>query len=271
MTGIVVRTHRQELVRRRRVLVAVGGTLLILGFFIGFVAGMISAGGPRKNSARAVSQVPARPTLANKAPIVSPTATAPSVAASPPANAPVVAWQPSHQDEHLKYGYREYQYMGSLAAIAAQDTTRLRSVIAWDTSDGLTGDNSLPHATNTVAFDQELATSNDASATYFVGLQTVTADMPGMVVYYQENDDVGAVFARFLADRLAARWQMNHLGRLGVRFYSLDKARNRAPYRVVVSIQDTNAGLARLSSRARQRPMALALARAVQDFARQNR
>lgn len=269
MSRIVVRTHRQELVTRRRMIAAVSGSTFIIGFLVGFVAGTLSAGTPRRDSQPASGSATATATQTTRPPAAANAASEPARGrgAAPPAGAPVVAWQPSHQEEKLRHGYREYRAMGALAALAAGATRRTRSVIAWETGMGLTGKNALPQATNTGAFDSEIKQALDASATFFVGLQTDVSDKRGVVVYYQEDDETSAEMAQFLADRLSATAAMPRLGRLGVRFYSLDPARNKVPYRVSVEFRDDEAALVRLAAPARQGAIARALAQAVDAYA----
>lgn len=280
MTGIVVRTQRQESQQRRRVLAVVGGAMFIGGFLVGFVAGTVAAGLWRRPAATPTANVgeskrapsksgsPPASTSGGPASGASRAATASAAAQEPPPDAPVLAWQPSHQDERRKDGYHEFAAMGSLAALASRHVRTLRTVTAWEIDSGLHGNNALPNATNTYAFDKELAVANEASATFFVGLQTDVGDEPGVIVYYQENDETGAVLARELSSSIARELGVEDLGRLGVRFYSLDPSRNRAPYRVVVEFRATHGRLALFGNRAQQTRMAKALAKAVQTAAR---
>lgn len=277
MTGIVVRTRREEEKQRRRILTVVAGAMFILGFFAGFVAGTVAAGLWR----RPAGETPPRPSIstARKQPHREPrrevgpagggrTGTAAGESATLPPNAPVLAWQPSHQDERRPTGYSEYRAMGSLASLASSYVRNMRTVMAWDISSGLYGSNALPDATNTRAFDNELAIANNAKATFFVGLQTNAADESGVIVYYQENDETSAVLARDLSASLAQALKTRNLGRLGVRFYSLDPVRNRAPYRVVVEFRALEAELPGFARRAEQVRIAKALARAIEQAAK---
>lgn len=273
MTGIVVRTRRQEGQQRRRILAVVGGATFIAGFFAGFVSGTISAGLLRRPAAtppaRESTATP-REATAGSPPAAPPGTATPSAsaAATPPADAPVLAWQPSHEDERRSDGYHEFRAMGAVAAMASREVRTLRTVTAWEIDSGLYGSNALAAPSNTGAFDKELAVANDAGATYFVGLQTDAADKPGVIVYYQEDDDAGAQLARELSGTLAGALGVEDLGRLGVRFYSLDPTRNKAPYRVIMEFRETTGRLARFDDKDEQARVAKALARAVEAAAR---
>lgn len=272
MTGILVRTQRQEAAQRRRFIFVVAGTAFILGFFVGFVAGTIQGGAGRK--AEAPRETPKSGSAADST--TAKTATRQPVggtgkppATTPPPGAPVVAWQPSHQDENNPSGYHEYLAMGGVARYASQSTKTLRSVVAWETQSGLEGNNLMPSPTNTPAFDSEIEVANEASATYFVALQTNTVSVkPGLAVYYQEDDEKSRELAGFLAERLPTALGLEDVGRIGVRFYSLDPARNRAPYRVMVEFRATGDGIKRFADRKLQQKAARALVAAMEAFAR---
>jgi hypothetical protein len=273
LPGIVVRTQRQESTRRRRILVAVAGTTFILGFLVGFVAGTVSSGAPGRAAARkpnvsAEVTAPAKHVVATQSP--APPSPTPSVSPT----APVIAWQPSHQDDTSNTGasgqggpaYLEYRAMGALAALVTHDSPNFRNVIAWDTSDGLFGANTMPNPTNVKAFKTELDIANKARATYFIGLQTNVADQQKIVVYYEENDDVGAGFAGWLAQKLSALPGFSDSSRLGVRFFSLDPAQNGANYRAIIEFQGPKKVLIRAAQPAGQKPIAKAIAAAVRSF-----
>lgn len=272
MTGILVRTQRQEAAQRRRFIFVVAGTAFILGFFVGFVAGTIQGGPGRKV---------APPPGSSRSGTVASTSTARTATGQPvggarrlsaatrPPDAPVVAWQPSHQDENSPSGYHEYLAMGGVARYASQLTKSLKSVVAWETRSGLEGNNLLPNPTNTAAFDKEIQAANEASATYFVALQTNTVSVkPGLAVYYQEDDEKSRELAGFLAERLPTALGLEDVGRIGVRFYSLDPARNRAPYKVMVEFRATGDGVKRFSDRKLQQKAARALVAALETYAR---
>jgi hypothetical protein len=270
MTGILVRTQRQEAAQRRRFIFVVAGTAFILGFFVGFVAGTIQDGAERK----AAPPPPSSKSGAAASTSTARTATGQPVGgarkpAAPPPGAAVVAWQPSHQDENSPSGYHEYLAMGGVARYASQLTKSLKSVVAWETRSGLEGNNLLPNPTNTAAFDKEIQSANEASATYFVALQTNTVSVkPGLAVYYQEDDEKSRELAGFLADRLPTALGLEDIGRIGVRFYSLDPARNRAPYKVMVEFRATGDGVKRFSDRKLQQKAARALVAGLETFAR---
>jgi hypothetical protein len=272
MTGILVRTQRQEAAQRRRVIFVVAGTAFILGFLVGFVAGTIQGGAGRKSEPEReapVSRAAGDTSTARAATEQAAGGTRKPATATPPPDAPVVAWQPSHQDENSPSGYHEYLAMGGVARYASQLTKRYRSVVAWETQSGLEGNNLMPDPTNTPAFDKEIEAANEAGATYFVALQTNTVSVkPGVAVYYQEDDEKSRDLAGFLAERMPTALGLEEVGRIGVRFYSLDAARNRAPYKVMVEFRATGDGVKRFSDRKLQQRAARALVAAMEAFAR---
>jgi hypothetical protein len=246
-------------------LVAVAGTTFIAGFVVGFIAGLISSGSPNRPTRppATVAVTTSAPALEATRPATAPPKPKPSVSPT----APVIAWQPSHQkDTAATPGYLEYQAMGALAKTTSRFTTGFRTVLAWDTTDGLYGANTLPNPTNVKAFKKELTIANSAKATYFVGLQSEVGPAPKIVVYYQENDDVGATFAGSLAQSLSTLPGFPGASRLGVRFYSLDGAQNAARYRAIIEFRAPTSDLVGLTAPARQRIIAKRIAAALLLF-----
>lgn len=153
----------------------------------------------------------------------------------------VVAWQPSHQDDTGDGEWHEYKMAGEIVDAAMSAATKVKSVKAWDISNGLSGSNSYsPEPSNVQSFDKELAIANGAKATYFISVHIGDTGESGVEGFYMPGDSTSKMLAQRLVIAVASKTQLPSKGVSESRLYSLDPGKNRAKNRVLIELGGTS-------------------------------
>lgn len=180
----------------------------------------------------------------------------------------VVAWQPSHQDDTGDGNWHEYAIAGSIVDFTMAAAKKVKSIKAWDISDGLSGSNSYsPEPSNLQAFDRELAIANARRATYFISIHIGNSGDSGVQGFYTPADSSSKILAERLVIAIATKTGMPSKGVSEEKLYSLDATRNKAQYRVLLEIGGSEEDIQYLQDKANQRKVATALAGVVDGLA----
>ncbi len=182
----------------------------------------------------------------------------------PPKPKPIVAWQPSHQDDTGDGEWHEYKIAGEIVDFATAEATATKSVKAWDIDDGLSGSNSYsPEPSNVKAFDKEIAIANTARAKYFISVHIGNDGEAGVGAFYSAQDTQSKLLAEALVSAVASETPLPNKGVQESKLYSLESARNKATYRVLIEIGGTSEDITYLQSPNNRKLVGSALATVV--------